>query len=314
MLFRRTSLAILGSLALVACGGGGGAGTSVPPASAAAPFSIASYSSVATPAASSLISVASSGNVLDVLAAESSSRPSALIRGDAVGIARWALSNWTVSNRELPAATESISDPCSASGSFNGTFNDQDNNGDLSPGDSASLTFSNCSFASGDLPVNGGFAITVNAVTFNQFGDIVSASLSTTFTNLGTAGNLLNGSVSMQINALTNSYTASYSNFTSSRGSATPTVVNITVSADTTEVRVSGTMTVNNNTYTLSTPVALIFGLTYPTSGTFRITDAAGGRIDFVTVNSVLYFDLYLPGDSIRDAQTTTTWAALDSQ
>lgn len=313
MLFRCASLVIFGSLALAACGGGGGAGSSVPPASAAAPFSIASYSSVATPAASTLISVASSGNVLDALSAQSSSGPSALIRGDAVGIARWAVSNWTSANRERPAATESFSDFCNWSGSFSGSINDRDNNGDLSAGDSLSLTFTNCRFAEGDLPVSGSYALTVNSVTFNQFGDIATASFNTTFTNLGTAGNLLNGSVSMQINALTDSYTASYSNFTSSRGAATPTVVNVTVSANASQVSVSGTMTVNNNTYTLSTPSALIFGLTYPTSGTFRITDAAGGRIDFVTVDSVLYFDLYLPGDLIRDARTTTTWAALDS-
>lgn len=316
MFFRSGSLAILGSLALVACGGGGGSGSSVPPASAAAPFTIAGYSAVATPVASSLISVASSGNVLDALSADSSATPAALTRGDAVGIARWAISNWRVSNRERPAASQSFNELCLAGlpGSFSATFNDQDEDGDLSAGDSLSLTFSNCKFAQDDLPVSGGYALTVNSITFDQAGYILTASFNTTFTNLGTAGNLLNGAVSMQINALTDSYTASYSNFTASRGSAAPTIVNITVSANASQVSVAGTMTVNNNTYTLSTPVPIVFGLTYPTSGTFRVTDAAGGRIDFVTINSTLYFDLYLPGDSVRDAQTITTWSALVSQ
>lgn len=314
MFFRSGSLAILGSLALVACGGGGGSGSSVPPASAAAPFTIAGYSAVATPVASSLISVASSGNVLDALSADSSATPAALTRGDAVGIARWAISNWGVSNREKPAAVEQVGANCPAGGSFSGSVNDRDNNLELSPGDSLSLTFSNCKFAINDLPVSGGYALTVNSITLDQFDNILTASFNTTFSNLGTAGNLLNGAVSMQINTLTDSYTASYSNFTASRGSAAPTIVNITVSANASQVSVSGTMTVNNNTYTLSTPVPLVFGVTYPTSGTFRVTDAAGGRIDFVTINSTLYFDLYLPGDSVRDAQTTTTWSALVSQ
>lgn len=312
MFFRSGSLAILGSLALVACGGGGGSGSSVPSASAAAPFTITGYSAVATPVASSMISVASSGNVLDALSADSSATPAALTRGDAVGIARWAISNWGVSNRVKPAAVEPVGGDCPAGGSLSGSVNDRDNNLDLSSGDSLSLTFSNCKFAQNDLPVSGGFALTVNSVTFDQAENIVAGSFSATFTNLGTAGNLLNGAVSMQINA--DSYTASYSNFTASRGSAAPTVMNITVSTNATQVNVVGTMTVSNNTYTLSTPMPLVFGLTYPTSGTFRVMDAAGGRIDFVTVNSTLYFDLYLPGDSVRDAQTITTWSALVSQ
>lgn len=314
MFFKHLSLPILTTLVLVACGGGGGSSSSVPPASAAAPFSPANYSTIATPAASSLISVASSGNIVGALSADSSNGGFALLRGDSVGIARWALARMNTPVRENPKAVQSIDNvPCGFSGTLSGSANDRDNNGDLSAGDSLSIAASNCRFVSGDLPLNGNFSMTVNAVTFNAFGEVRTASLGVTFTNFGAAGNILNGAVSMQLDTTNDSYSASYSNFTSTRGSGTPTVANLTVSAVGSQVTIAGTITVNNNTYTLSTPIPLSFGLTYPIAGTFRLTDAAGGRIDFVSSASNVVFELYLPGDSVRDAQITTTWASLDN-
>jgi hypothetical protein len=306
--------------ALVACGGGGSSGGSglpansgIPPASAATPLSNANFGSVAGASAGSILAAAGVGNGLDSLS--SASRDNAL-RPLSSSPYDWAL--WAIGaarpTLEQAQASQTGNQACPAGGSLSFTFNDNDNNGDVSSGDSISFIANNCIAAAGELPINGSFAIAVTNIAYSAAGDLIAASLTMSFTNFSSAGNTLNGSVSVSL--ANNTATTSYTNFTSTRGSSSSAILNYTTVVNTIsgQLSINGLITINNNTYTLSTPSPIVFGGAYPTGGLLRVTDAAGGRIDIISTpaaGGTLACDLYLPGDQIRDGQILSAWSAL---
>lgn len=309
-------LAALTSAALVACGGGGGSSppaTQIPLASAAAPLGTATFGTIAGPTAAAVLASAVADNSLEIIASAAS--PSSASGLQSSSPSQWAL--WAMrsvrNGREQAQAVSSFSDVCLFGGSLSGSLNDADNNSDLTAGDSVTVNASNCITESGGLAINGGFSIRVNSIAYNNFGNVTSASLSMSFSNFTGAGNTLNGSVNVGV--ANGAVTTSYENFSNARtGIATSTLNFTSVVSSTGSLSISGLITVNNNTYTLSTPTALTFGARYPIGGTLRLVDAAGGRIDFVSTNvsgGYLDCDLYLPGDSVRDGRISSAWSAL---
>ncbi len=275
------------------------------------PLSSTNFGNIAGAAAGSILAAAGAGSGLDALSNASANSSVRKLGGLPSAWALWAL-NTAGPSLEQSQASESGSEPCAAGGSLNYTFNDNDNDDDFSNGDSISFVASNCVAGVGELPINGGFAININAISYAG-DEIIGASLSMSFTNFSSVGNTLNGSVTITV--ANNSVTSSYTNFSNTRGASSSAILNYTtVITSNGQLSISGLITVNNDTYTLSTISPIVFGAAYPIGGLLRVTDASGARVDIISNASAggsFVCDLYLAGDQIRDAQIASVWSAL---
>lgn len=318
-------LAAIACATLVACGGGGGGGSTpvnVPPTSAATPLSTSNFNSVAGPSAASILStiVTSDGADLVRNSVSGTSQPAGKAGATHADIAFWAMNTVKSKAQNNAKATDTLSrlavvsqvEACPGGGSVALTLNDADNNEEFTAGDVLSLQASNCVFEAGQPSVNGGLSLRVDSIAYNTLGDVVSGTLTVTYTNFSSAGNTLNGVVITTFNST--STTTSYQNFTNTRGNSAASILNYSATFSAGQLSVQGRITINNSTYTLSTPTPITFGSFYPVGGTLRITDAAGSRIDVIsnpTAGGSLDCDLFLVGDNIRDGRISSTWAAL---
>jgi hypothetical protein len=307
---------------LVACGGGDAGNTSpsgIPPTSAAEKLTTNNFAAVAGPSAASILTSAVTTDGVSVISSSTSasSKPSGKASSSPYALANWAISSLKLKSKSSDVAasraitTESAA--CAGGGSLEVSFNDADNDDDLSAGDSLSLAASNCVVEAGQPAIDGSFSLRVNAISYTVAGDISSASLTMNFRNFVSAGNTMNGAVTVAINST--GTTTTYQNFSSARGNASPATLNFTSAINSAgQLSISGLITINNSTYTLSTPTAIGFGSYYPVAGVLRITDAAGARIDVISNGNAgdsLDCDLYLAGDNVRDGRISSTWAAL---
>jgi hypothetical protein len=285
----------------------------VPPAAAAAPLTTANFGSVAGPTAAAILASAVADNGLEILSSASSRSNRAGIQSAVPSnLALWAIKSIRP-GRERAQAITPIAQACPFGGTLSGNMNDADNNEDISAGDTITITGSNCVTESGGLAINGGLTIRVNSIAFDTVGDVTNASLSMSFSNFTSAGNTLNGAVTVSISG--NTVTTAYENFSNSRPGVAASLLNFTSVISTTgTLAINGIITTNDNTYTLTTTSPLIFGSQYPIGGTLRVTDASGGRVDLISSNvsgGFLDCDLFLPGDSVRDGRISTAWSAL---
>jgi hypothetical protein len=316
-------LAALASATLVACGGGGDAGNTtsggIPPTSAAAPLTTTNFGNVAGPSAASILTSAVTTDGVSIIRSSSSgsSKPSGKADNSPYGLATLAISSLKLKGKSsdvsVARAVTTDSQACPGGGSLTVSFDDADDNNDLSAGDSLSLSTNNCVIEAGQPAINGSFSLRVNTISYTAAGDIASASLTMNFNNLVSAGNTMNGAVTVAISSA--GITTTYQNFSNARGSATPAILNFTSAISSAgQLSINGLITVNNSTYTLSTPTPISFGSFYPVAGILRITDAAGARIDVISNGNAggsLDCDLFLAGDNVRDGRISSTWAAL---
>jgi hypothetical protein len=318
-------MALLASASLIACGGGGGnsggntSPSGIPPASSAAPLTANNFGGVAGPSAASVLASVVVADGTDVIRSSSDSvgKFSGKTAYSPYTLANWAISTAKykskISNDLVALAVTTQSEACPGGGSLTVSFDDADNNNDLSAGDTLSLSTSNCVIDVGQPALNGSFSLRVNAISYTAAGDIANASLTMSFNNLISAGNTMNGAVTVAISS--SGVTNTYQNFSNARGNSAPAILNFTSTIDTAgQLRTSGLITVNNSTYTLSTPTPISIGSFYPIAGILRITDAAGARIDVISnanAGGSLDCDLYLPGDNTLDGRISSTWAAL---
>lgn len=308
------TFAVSTALLVAGCGGGGDE-----PVATAVPLSIANYDDTAMVVAAS---VAGSESVyanfvgLSANAAENqlSTSYAALGTGKVDAIARFALdrvlANQTTKLKS--AAVETISEACPYGGSLTVSFNDADNNGVESSGDSLTVQASNCVAESGQSPVNGRLTVTVNSIALDRDGYLVSASLTLAFSNFGSNGLVLNGAVAVSANATT--VTLAYRNFSASYDGQTlaynfSVVQQVSVFPNT--LAVSGNIVINGSSYDLSTPVTIQLGTAFPQAGTLRIADTTGSRVDVVMSSTGFVSNLYLVGDDVVDASTPHLWSEL---
>jgi hypothetical protein len=307
---------------LTACGGGGGSGSTtdtvgprIPPASAATPFTASNFDSYAAPSAAAILASSATSDGLEGLQSANPRTSANLNTSSPVKLAMWALRSVQTNGREQAQAVKTSTQACT-SGSLSVSVDDADNNNKLSARDSINFNATNCVVKLGALPINGAFSMTFNTITLDQADDVVSASLAANFSNFSSAGNTLNGAAAMTLDRSAISIT--YTNFTSTRGSAPPVIFNYSASFNSLTgmptLSINGLITINNNTYTLSTPAAMRFGTAYPIAGTLRVVDAAGGRIDIVSNSAAggsLDFDFYAPGASVRSNRISRAWSAI---
>ncbi|MET0310668.1 MAG: hypothetical protein ABW051_01325, partial [Burkholderiaceae bacterium] len=284
-------------------GAGGQGGTSIP-------LTTANYDPAGRAAAAAVVdSAAAAGAVDTAFDADSSVR----LPRDMTGLAKFAVDvALNAVSREQPQASRSGNGACAYGGSLSYTLNDSGVQDELDAGDVLSITASNCVLASGGAPVNGSFVMTFNSVA----ADGSAANVSLALTNFSSQGTSLTGNLTVAFNPSGGS--VAFSNLRSTRAGIVNTynyTATIVSSGGVDTLSYAGPITLgfNNGIYTVSTPVPLVAGLNHPTSGTLRLTDAAGGYIHLLAGATSFTIELYLPGDTTRDASATHTWADLAS-
>lgn len=180
--------------ALAACGGGGGdepTGVEVPvgvrseAASASSDVNGANYQSFGGPLARAVMSAGEGGSVPGLSAGRESPQARALAqRGQ-----RWArLALAGISGREHALAAQSQTLACSYGGSMTVTFDDADNNQELSSGDSASFVFDSCVAEFGQPAANGSLGFRVNAIELDSQDEPTALDVTLTFSGFAESG------------------------------------------------------------------------------------------------------------------------------
>ena len=301
-------------LALTACGGGGGGAAPAAPL-ASVPLTTTNYDATGRASAATLVDVQSSTSIESLTSVASADSAPAQNSLSVFQIGRMiaGLGSATLAGRETPAASSTVNRACSFGGTLSATGNDANDNQRLDAGDSLTANFSGCVMESGTPALSGGLDITVNGATYSG-STLTALSITATFRSLSSGGSTLTGAADLTVNASAGS--VAFHDTSSVRGGKT-TVYNFTASVTTSGAQnvlaVSGPITIAGAGYTLSTPTPIVMGTVYPASGLLRVADSAGGRVDIVIRPADFDLDLYLPGDALRDAHATYTWAALAS-
>jgi hypothetical protein len=276
---------------LAACGGGGGS-------SETAGFDAANYQSVAEPMAATVLSTggvtATLGNMTGgELPLEIGHTP----QPDPVALLKQLMAQRT---REQAQQVEPFSEVCAGGGTLSGTANDADNNGDLSTGDSATITANNCVIEG--VKLNGGLSIGVSRYTASSTSE--SGALTLSFSNFSAADAVLNGNatVSFDGNSTQAHVSVGFSNATVTSSGQAVTLnctASVTVSGSTSSLSLAGGVGMNGHTYTLSQPVpfsATTAGL--QSGGTLQIQEAVGARVKLVAGTDRFTYQYFAPTNS----------------
>lgn len=302
-----STLSLCTAALLSACGGGGGAdspGTDTP-------LTLGAFVGVgesggnlmldASASALGLSDSASAGGAQGVLSAGTSRLVFRTVQR--------IVSDATVS-LEQPQAVSSETVMCDYTGSFTVTANDANNNLILDAGDSITYSFTNCAFSSGEPAVGGSLAFTVNSVSGS--GASATVRMTVVYGNFGTSSSNLNGSASVTATNTSMSFTYNGVDVMfNTRSAKYYHTVAFNTSGVNPTATLNGNVVFNGAGYSLSTPVTIVFGNIYPTSGTLRVTDKKGGYVNLIAALTTLTIDLYLPGDGVRDAQAIINWTDL---
>lgn len=316
MLSQKIGLCVLGAGALLSgCGGGGGDAMEV----AKVPLSSTNYTETAQTVTAGIVGSGSVFSTMDSSAAAGAAAqgPSdwhVLGTGRVGAVGRYALSRLTAVQPKLerPAAVSQTTENCQLGGTLTFIENDADNNGEESAGDSVTVTAKNCIFDADTPAINGSLSLRLLAVNYDRDGFFLSGSADMTFTNFSSAGMVLNGGAVFSEDATKT--TLSYKNLTSSYAGQTlgfdySIVMRFDVSPST--ANVDGVFAINGSRYTLSTPSTMRLGAVYPTSGTLRITDGHGNKVDTRMFSTGFESNLYLAGDAALDDTAFVLWSAL---
>lgn len=171
----RHALAAAAAALLAACGGGGGD-------SPAPAFDAANYVAVAEPVTETVQASVGVGTLLNeaLVQGPPAEGPTALHQRPAL---------------EQPTVLRPVSEPCADAGSLDGNVDDADANGQLSAGDSASLSSNGCVVRG--VPIGGGLTLRVNGYAYTPTPYAESADVAVGFVGLSAAGNTLNGGATL---------------------------------------------------------------------------------------------------------------------
>lgn len=307
MLGKKWAVCVLGAGSLLAgCGGGGGDAMAV----AEVALSPATYDDIAMTVTAGVVGSDAVFGAYDSVAAEGSAvhQPGdekVLGSGRVGAIGQFALKRLTAptSRLERPAAASEQTKSCAYGGTLAITENEADNNAEVdSPGDSLSVTATNCVLDFGAPAINGSFSVTLLAVSD------VSARASMEFFNFSSDGVILNGGAVIAVDP--GQLSLDYRNLTSSYRGQTLTY-DYTLILRAGEARVSGLFAINRSVYTLSTPASVVLGRVYPESGVLRVEDGRGNRTEVLMYSTRFDNVLYLAGNQIPVEVTSHLWGDL---
>ncbi len=307
--------------ALTACGGGGGGGPSPSPNSG--PGDINAPSSVTETNAARAASIA-------VGAAE--------LGAGSFGMATMATSGPGMQTTSVAKATQTFDLPCTTpgaggNGSLSMVFNDADNTGEASAGDTVTLTFNQCRFP-GDVETTNG---TINFGLTQVSGDPGPGSAyamagSMTFTNLSIISSVPGESGSMNGQL---SFNAVSTDGVVETGKATLSDLTVTLDGGET-ARFSNFVVDFNNNHATNTSTASQNGVVvvsgvgaltvaqqepwvslmeadYPMSGSVKITATDNTNVVVTALGGAMVkLDIDTDGNGTVDRSITDTWANLD--
>ena len=293
-----------GVLMLAACGGGGGDSTAV----AAVPLSTANYAAISSAAVDSVAGSDSFNSALDQVSAASAS-DSVAFSVSAAGLAQMALDQvrfGASSKRVAAQAVSGSTELCVGGGSLLVSENDADGNNRPSSGDSLTIVASDCVAETGTTAVNGQMVLVLGSVALDGAGDLVSGSMDLTFSAFGNSELLFNGAVALTLTS--SSLTLDFNRLTATAGSVTRTLdYALTFYSDDT-LSVAGPITIDGSTYTLSTLSRVSVAGVDPSSGSLRLADGRGNRVDVGLASTGYTAVLYLQGDEVSDGSTMFGW------
>lgn len=281
-------------LLVSACGGGGGGGES---RETTAGFDASNYQTVAEPVAAAALTTAgvtaALGNITGVETAMAAGQTP---QTDPVALLKLLVAERV---REQAQQVETFSERCDGGGTLSGSANDADNNGDLSAGDSATITASNCVFDG--VSINGTLRIGVSRYTATATSE--SGALSLSFSNFSAEGAAVNGdaTVSFDANSTQSNVSVAFSNATVASGSQAVTLnctASVAFSSNRSSMSLSGGLGTNGHTYTLSQPVpftATPAGM--QAGGTLQIQEALGARVRVVAGTNRFTYQYFAPAN-----------------
>lgn len=237
--------------------------------------------------------------------------------------------------RLVGGATVTEQLPCSGGGSISATGNDLNGNGEVDSGDSGRLVANNCVEFGATL--NGTVDVAFSNVSGDLLGDVYSATVVVTLTSLRAvtaAGNVTgSGSISlamagtganratldMQVPQLTMSGQVGGLNdaLTLQNWRVTSTTVpganGPTVSVTTSGTTISSALENKSVSVATGVPLVLLWGDTYPSSGQFTATGAAGSQVRVTALNaSTARIELDADGNGQFETSVDRAWSTLN--
>ncbi len=253
--------------------------------SSPAPLASSNFSSVATQTAAALRVSSSIGRTFSNLlrdenfATASTSNPNVDNSFQLAQIARQQ-DNTSEKTKEV----KTINEQCAGGGSVTATFNDADNNKIMTAGDIVSVSAQACIERLGDPALNGTGQFALNSVE-RTAGKLGTVSSTLSYDNFSDGdGNSFSGTIDItgrpgQVIRI------EYKNFKVVNPSSTNIynlVANVANGNSNSSIRLQGSITVNNNTYTVSTPTNITYSSRGPSAGKLTITDTSNNRVEVV--------------------------------
>lgn len=285
-------------LLVSACGGGGGGGAGSESHETTAGFDASSYQTVAEPVAATALTTAGvTAALAGITGGEMAMAAGQTPQTDPVALLKLLVAQRA---REQAQQVETFNEVCDGGGTLSGSANDADNNGDLSAGDSATITASNCVFDG--VSINGTLRIGVSR--YNATASSESGVLNLSFGNFSAEGATVSGNatVSFDANSTQSKVSVEFNNATVTSSSHSVTLnctASVTFSASRSSMSLSGGLGTNGHTYSLSQPAPFIAtpaGM--QAGGTLQIQEALGARVRVVAGTSRFTYQYFAPANS----------------
>lgn len=311
----KSVIAALGAALLVGCGGGGGGGS--PPA-ALLLITPSNYADVATGSLDGINGTSDAADLAtSLVGAQISQSKSYSLKDVAYTTAMIAVNNWRVfNNPTLVGGVIQESVNCSGGGTASISGNVANDNAPTA-GDSASVTLVNCK--EDGMLFNGSLSIAINSFS----GDLSTsgtASLTMSFNNLTAGSDVINGSLTLDVNASSaTSATATLSmpslTVTSAGNTWTYTSFSLTASA----TGSSGTLQIAGNVSSsiyggsvdISTPTTFTIDSSNNVTGTILMAGKNGTKIQLVGQGASVLVKADTTGNGTYDTNSTVTVASL---
>lgn len=312
-------LSLIGLVTLTACGGGGGGGGGG--GSATVKLTPANSRQAATTAfngASGANSVAGVSSAA-YRSVEAGTRPS---RFDIPDFLVRQINGLTA-RRTLAVVNAPETIPC-GSGTITSVFDDRDNNGEVSTGDSFSLTFNQCDDEG--FIINGSIVLDQLVVTGDTEGNSFTFQARIAFSNLSTTEDgvteTVNGTIRTSLSATISQLTVGLDiladltdgETTLGTGTSLQEVETETSSTETLQGNVSDVDFGGRVTYSTTVPFVTEDVDDYPSTGILVITGTSGSTLRLIALNNVdARIELDENGDGTFESVEELPWTVLDS-
>ncbi len=308
---RIAPLALACAAVLAGCGGGGGSnGDAGQAASSKSDISSANYASFTSPLARSVVDASggsSFSGLVDTSRASSLHAPvgyTAALAGRAMRLS---------AGTARPAQTTSETINCDFGGTMQVSVDDADNNQTLSKGDSISIVATACRLEAGGAVASGSMSMRLDALQLDTKGSVLSLQASGSFAGLTVGTDALSGSFSASATTAADGSTSvsmAYSDMavTSAAGNLHFDISFTGQMSASGAMRysVNGQLEVGGERYTLQQMEPFTVSGAHPTSGSVRLSDAAGDAIWLTAKpDDKIDFAFYPAGAATPAAQLT---------